>query len=195
MELPHFLHSFNMTIILWILIIIGFVNESFAKDLKIYIYKNKITAVESFVNETSITVKCKVNTRDNPCEWTPKVTFTFPKDIQKPFLQLKMSDLDTSVSIVDHTMLVCSLKATLGLDMIMKIIWEQISKYMDLIIKCPLDAGSHTVRSFHQSGLKMLFTFLPKNRQFALSIIVKIRIGKKIVEIFNFSDVIEIVEV
>ncbi|KAL7015832.1 hypothetical protein ACKWTF_016691 [Chironomus riparius] len=129
-----------MTIILWILIIIGFVNESFAKDLKIYIYKNKITAVESFVNETSITVKCKVNTRDNPCEWTPKVTFTFPKDIQKPFLQLKMSDLDTSVSIVDHTMLVCSLKATLGLDMIMKIIWEQISKYMDLIIKCPLDA-------------------------------------------------------
>lgn len=94
------------------------------------------------MNDTSITIKCKVNTKDNPCEWTPKVTFTFSKDIPKPYLQLKMTDLSTSVSIVDQTLLVCSLSATLGLDMVMKVIWEQISKYMDLLMGCPLPAVS-----------------------------------------------------
>lgn len=118
------------------------VHKILFQDLKIYIYDPTITRLENFVNDTSITIKCKVNTKDNPCEWTPKVTFTFSKDIPKPYLQLKMTDLGTSVSIVDQTLLVCSLSATLGLDMVMKVVWEQISKYMDLIIRCPLPAVS-----------------------------------------------------
>lgn len=57
-------------------------------------------------------------------------------------MQLRITDLGTSVNIVDQTVLICSLSSTIGLDIIMKIIWEQISKFMDLVLKCPLAAVS-----------------------------------------------------
>jgi hypothetical protein len=104
--------------------------------------------MESFVNDTAITIKCKVNTRSNPCDWTPKVTFTIIKEIPRPYLQLRMTDLNSGISIVDQTMLVCSLSSTHGLDMVMKVIWEQISKYMDLILKCPLPVVSLWIQKF-----------------------------------------------
>jgi len=42
--------------------------------------------------------------------------------------------------------------------------------------------------------MKLIFAVLPKNRPFSFSIIVKIRDGKKIEEILNFSEKVEIVE-
>jgi hypothetical protein len=43
--------------------------------------------------------------------------------------------------------------------------------------------------------MKLIFAVLPKNRPYTFSIIVKVRIGKKIEEILNFTEKVEIVEI
>lgn len=110
------------------------------QDIKMFIYDFKITTIESIVNNASIVTKCSVNTRENPCDYTPKVYFTFVKEIPRPYLHFKITDLTTSINLVDQTVLLCAFTGANGLDTLMKTWWEKMLKNMDFPIKCPFPA-------------------------------------------------------
>lgn len=97
-----------------------------------------MTCFESIVSNPLIEWKCKVNTKEKPCAFTPKVSFTFNKDIPRPYITFKIVDIESGVKIVEQTLYLCTLTETIGLDVVMKILWEKILKVLDMPLKCPL---------------------------------------------------------
>ncbi|KAG5678180.1 hypothetical protein PVAND_007873 [Polypedilum vanderplanki] len=171
-----------------------FIVGTYQKSIILYMYDVTITFDENIMNCT-LDFKCKTNTRENPCDYAPGIEMKLLQPIPKPFVQFKMIDISQNQAIVDQTILICNLRGDNGLDLIMKIMWEQISKHMDFLISCPFKARTYSVKPYKLQMMNFLIPLLSKNKPIQQTTIVKMRVGKKIQEVFRYDAKMEFIDV
>lgn len=111
------------------------------QDLRFFFYGITTSHNENYINMTLLT-SCKLNTRENPCEYSTGMHFVALKQIARPFVHIKITDLKENKIVADQLILLCVLRGVNGLSLIIQVLWEQAIKEMDFKMTCPFKTVS-----------------------------------------------------
>lgn len=107
------------------------------KQREFYSYNHHFEEQEDFVNGTVSKINCDVNTKANPCSWTPAVQLRLLKDLSRPFIELTSEDILTKRIMLHQTFNFCTLTKSAGLDLFLKLGHELFKESINFNISCP----------------------------------------------------------
>lgn len=146
-----------------------------------------------YVNETEVKIKCEINTRTSPCQYSPGVRLRTLEDVKRPFLHFQHIDLTNNKTVFDQVIILCLFDSS-SMDVFMKMILDQIRKSMDFSLVCPIKKGIIQFYPYKQN-YGVLLNFISLNQPQRHIAILKNRFSKKKLETFlTYSVDFEIVE-
>lgn len=92
---------------------------------------------ERFVNETVISLSCKVNTHLNPCQVSPELKFQLLVNMSRPYVHIQGKDLPKNKIVADQVVNICTLANHGSFDMFSRIGYELVRKNINFDLKCP----------------------------------------------------------
>lgn len=148
---------------------------------------------KKYINDTEVKIKCDDNSRKKPCEYSPAVRFNLLQDLARPYLQFSQIDLTTNKTEIEQILILCLFDSS-GIDVFMKMIFDQIRKNISFNIICPIKKQIMQFYSYKQN-YGVWLNFIPLNTPHRHHAILKNRFTKKKIETFlTYSVDFEIVE-
>ena len=99
-------------------------------------------ANEKFINESEVKESCEVNTRDNPCKYTPTLKYFMKSELKKPWLTVKGVIVSTNITFIDQTLNLCIVDKFPMANIFINTFYELLRKNINFEMKCPFEPVS-----------------------------------------------------
>ena len=90
---------------------------------------------KNYVKDDILEVKCKTNSRKNPCKLSPTISGHLMTDLNRPYIIVKNI---YSKRTLDQAVNVCSIAKQPGLNIFVRLLYETIKENINFKIECPL---------------------------------------------------------
>lgn len=108
-----------------------------------YLSNYQLYTNDKHINESSLKEKCDVNTRQQPCKFTPHVKFHLIKEMKNPWLTVKGVHVNSNDSFVEQTFNLCTFDKIPVFDIFIALFYELFKKNINFEMKCPFKQVSH----------------------------------------------------
>lgn len=111
-----------------------------------YLYNYQLYTNDKYVNESQLKEKCEVNTKEQPCKYTPYVKFQLIKEMKNPWLTVKGVHVNSNDSFVEQTFNLCTFDKIPVMNIFIAIFYELFRKNINFEMKCPFKQVSDCIQ-------------------------------------------------
>lgn len=105
---------------------------------KLHYFNISHTGNDQFLNISSLEMACDVNTRENPCGLTPKISLSLLIDLPRPYLHLNIFEVETKKLYLKRQISFCSISQNPGLNIFIRLFFEQLKEVTNFKFECPM---------------------------------------------------------
>lgn len=120
----------------------------------VYIYNQKQIVNAKYINQSSMTMKCDVNTKEIPCKLTPDISYFVTTELTRPYLLFQGTNMESNQTFVQQFVNMCSMPINpLGMNIFMKLLLDQLRKSINFTFNCPYKKVRLWVQILSQSHI------------------------------------------
>lgn len=125
-----------------------------------YNFNGKQTVNSKYINESTVSWKCEVNSRTQPCNFSPHLTFFLLTELKRPYLHFKGIERATNRTFMEQFVDLCAVyKAGFGFMGIFVQVFMEVTKgYVNFDFKCPLKKVGSIENVWHFLSYRILFS-------------------------------------
>lgn len=105
---------------------------------KLHYFNISHTGNDQFLNISSLEMACDVNTRENPCGLSPKISLSLLIDLPRPYLHLKIFEVETKKLHLKRQISFCSISQNPGLNIFIRLFFEQLKQVTNFKFEYPM---------------------------------------------------------
>lgn len=105
---------------------------------KFHYFNISQTGNDQFINFSPLEMDCEINTRENPCGLTPKMSLRLLVDLPRPYLHLKVFEVETKKLYLKQQISFCSISQNPGLNIFIRLFFEQLKEVINFTFQCPM---------------------------------------------------------
>lgn len=84
-----------------------------------------------------MTFKCVNNTKENPCNFSPKVSGYLTKRLDRPYVHFRGFDEISNKSFLEQKLSLCSVEKQIGLNIFIRSLIDQVKEHIKF--DCPIN--------------------------------------------------------
>lgn len=92
---------------------------------------------EKFINESEVKENCEINTKEQPCMFTPLVRYYLKAELKNPWLTVKGVNVKTNKTFMDQTFNLCVVDKLPMINLFMSVFYEMLKMNINFQMRCP----------------------------------------------------------
>lgn len=143
-----------------------------------------------------INYKCEINTRDNPCGFTPQVTAKLLKELDRPYLFVEGKSVAGGKIFIRQTLDFCLLAKNPGLNIFVRLFYLSMKDSINFKFECPFKVASYEFKHLSYSPtFDLLLNFFPLNKLYHVKVSIRRKDAGKVKDVFIFNTFFMVVDV